>query len=60
MATGGDDSKVKLWSTSSGFSFVTFTAHTAPVTAVAFLTSGQALLSASLDGTVRHPCLEYA
>jgi periodic tryptophan protein 2 len=29
------------------------TEHTMPVTAVAFLPSGHALLSASLDGTVR-------
>jgi len=32
---------------------VTFSEHTMPVTAVAFLPSGHALLSASLDGTVR-------
>jgi WD40 repeat protein len=38
---------------SSGFCFVTFSEHTAPVTAVRFLPSGHALLSASLDGTVR-------
>jgi periodic tryptophan protein 2 len=60
MATGGEDAKVKLWSTASGFSFVTFTAHDAPVTALAFLGSGQAVLSASLDGTVRaHDLLRY-
>lgn len=27
LATGGDDSRVKLWNTSSGFCFVTFTEH---------------------------------
>ena len=32
IATGGDDSKVKLWNTSSGFCFVTFSEHVAPVT----------------------------
>lgn len=37
----------------SGFCFVTFSDHTAPVTAVAFLPSGSVVVSASLDGTVR-------
>lgn len=45
--------QVKLWNTQTGFCFVTFREHTAPVTAVAFLPSGSAVLSASLDGTVR-------
>lgn len=53
VATGGDDGKVKLWNASSGFCFVTFAEHTGPVTAVAFVGSGHALLTASLDGTVR-------
>ncbi|KAG1660074.1 hypothetical protein FOA52_006420 [Chlamydomonas sp. UWO 241] len=53
IATGSDDRKVKIFQQSSGFCFVTFTEHTAPVTAVAFLPSGHALVSASLDGTVR-------
>uniref|UniRef100_A0A7S0Q3Z6 Small-subunit processome Utp12 domain-containing protein n=1 Tax=Coccolithus braarudii TaxID=221442 RepID=A0A7S0Q3Z6_9EUKA len=53
IATGGGDSKVKLWSPASGFCFVTFTEHAAPVTAVAFVPHGRAVLSASLDGTVR-------
>ena len=38
---------------SSGFCFVTFAEHAAPVTAVAFLPSSSAAVSASLDGTVR-------
>lgn len=38
---------------SSGFCYVTFSEHTAPVTAVTFLPSGAAVLSASLDGSVR-------
>lgn len=37
----------------SGFCFVTFSDHSAPVTAVAFLPSGSVVVSASLDGTVR-------
>ncbi|CAI5742767.1 unnamed protein product [Hyaloperonospora brassicae] len=53
LATGADDAKLKLWDTSSGFCYVTFTEHSAPVTAVQFAPSGQAVLSASLDGTVR-------
>lgn len=53
IATGADDNKVKVFQQSTGFCFVTFPDHTAPVTAVAFLPSGHALLSASLDGTVR-------
>lgn len=36
MATGGQDGKVKLWATTSGFCFVTFAEHTAAVTAVKF------------------------
>ena len=37
IATGGDDGKVKLWNTASGFCFVTFHEHAAPVTDVAFV-----------------------
>eukprot|EP00955_Chlamydomonas_euryale_P026959 283882-Chlamydomonas_euryale.AAC.5 len=43
----------QVFQQSSGFCFVTFSEHAAPVTAVAFLPSGHALVSASLDGTVR-------
>ena len=53
IATGGGDGKLKLWSPSSGFCFVTFTEHVAPVTGVAFVPHGRALVSASLDGTAR-------
>lgn len=53
IATGGDDSKVKVWNTSSGFCFVTFSEHSAAVSAVEFAKQGQVLFSASLDGTVR-------
>ena len=45
--------QVKIWNVQSGFCFVTFSDHTAPVTAVAFLPSGSVVVTASLDGTVR-------
>lgn len=57
VASGGEDGKVKLWNSVSGFSFVTFSSHTSTVTAVAFVGGkrghGLVVLSASLDGTVR-------
>ena len=42
-----------MWSVASGYCFVTFSDHRAAVTAVKFLPSSHALISASLDGTVR-------
>jgi len=45
--------QVKVWKTSDGFCFVTFTQHSAAVTGVAFTQSGKAIVSSSLDGTVR-------
>ncbi|WOL14635.1 periodic tryptophan protein [Canna indica] len=53
LATGADDNKVKVWTVSSGFCFITFSEHTNAVTAVHFMTNNHTLLSASLDGTVR-------
>ncbi|KAL5256599.1 hypothetical protein ACHWQZ_G011746 [Mnemiopsis leidyi] len=53
IATGGDDGKVKVWSTETGFCYVTFNEHTAGVSDVYFRKSGNVVLSASLDGTVR-------
>ncbi|KAI0056211.1 WD40 repeat-like protein [Artomyces pyxidatus] len=53
IATGGDDGKVKLWNTHSGFCVITFSQHTSAVSAVQFAAQGQILFSASLDGTVR-------
>ncbi|CAN4088911.1 unnamed protein product [Withania somnifera] len=52
VATGADDNKIKVWTVSSGFCFVTFSEHTNAVTALHF-TPKNCLLSASLDGTVR-------
>ena len=68
VVTGGEDGRVKIWSTSYGFAFVTFTEHTASITGVTFAggrsgngtqkgvsggSHGLIVLSASLDGTVR-------
>jgi WD40 repeat protein len=40
MYIGGEDSKVKLWNAASGFCFVTFSEHVAPVTAIRFVGKG--------------------
>ncbi|EEF44743.1 periodic tryptophan protein 2 [Ricinus communis] len=53
LATGADDNKVKVWTASSGFCFLTFSEHTNAVTALHFIANNHSLLSASLDGTVR-------
>ena len=53
VVTGGDDGKVKVWQTSTGFCTVTFTEHVAPVKAVTFAKGGNVVISASVDGTVR-------
>jgi periodic tryptophan protein 2 len=44
---------VKLWNTSSGFAYVTFSDHKAPVSGVVFAPNGTAVFSSSYDGTVR-------
>ncbi|XP_036334359.1 periodic tryptophan protein 2 homolog [Rhagoletis pomonella] len=53
IATGGEDSKVKLWNTQSGFCFVTFSEHSSGVTGIQFSRNKNFLVSCSLDGTVR-------
>jgi len=53
LATGGYDGKIKLFNSQSGLCFVTFAEHTAPVSALCFTPQGNAVLSASLDGSVR-------
>eukprot|EP01132_Coremiostelium_polycephalum_P000933 gene933-1178_t len=55
IATGGEDGKVKIWNTNSGYCVVTFDDHEAPVTAVKFspVSSQNVVFTASMDGTVR-------
>ncbi|VDL79300.1 unnamed protein product [Nippostrongylus brasiliensis] len=53
IATGAEDGKVKIWNGLTAFCTVTFDEHTSAVTAVCWTQSGKAILSASLDGTVR-------
>eukprot|EP01113_Clastostelium_recurvatum_P001902 TRINITY_DN10784_c0_g1_i5.p1 TRINITY_DN10784_c0_g1~~TRINITY_DN10784_c0_g1_i5.p1 ORF type:complete len:772 (-),score=261.72 TRINITY_DN10784_c0_g1_i5:16-2331(-) len=55
IASGGDDSKVKLWNTRTGFCFVTFSEHNSAISAIQFgpRVGHQVVFSASLDGTVR-------
>ncbi|GAA5907804.1 snoRNA-binding rRNA-processing protein PWP2 [Sporobolomyces salmoneus] len=53
VATGGDDGKLKVWNSSTGFCFVTFEDHSSAISTVEFAKQGQVVFSASLDGTVR-------
>uniref|UniRef100_T2MD28 Periodic tryptophan protein 2 homolog n=1 Tax=Hydra vulgaris TaxID=6087 RepID=T2MD28_HYDVU len=53
IATGGDDGKVKMWNTISGFCFVTFHEHSAGISGVEFSQNGKVIVTSSLDGTVR-------
>lgn len=53
LATGGYDGKVKLFNAQSGLCFVTFAEHTAAVQGICFTPQGNAVLSASADGSVR-------
>lgn len=54
IATGGDDGKVKMWTTKNCLCYVTFTEHTSKITDLKFIPKkGNAVLSASLDGSVR-------
>ncbi|XP_077295123.1 periodic tryptophan protein 2 homolog isoform X2 [Arctopsyche grandis] len=53
IATGGQDGKVKLWNTATGFCFVTFSEHTSSITDIQFSANKKFFISSSLDGTIR-------
>lgn len=68
IATGGEDGKIKLWNTSSGFCYATLgktntgsggsageqqhSSHTAPITGIEFA-KPSVVISSSLDGTIK-------
>lgn len=52
IVTAADDGRIKVWDAASGFCVVTFTEHTAGVTACQFSVRSL-LFTASLDGSVR-------
>ncbi|KAI6218490.1 Periodic tryptophan protein 2-like protein [Aphelenchoides fujianensis] len=52
LATGGEDHLVKIWNAQSCMCVVTLSGHKAPVTSLCFTESGNAVLSASMDGQV--------
>ncbi|ODM97316.1 Periodic tryptophan protein 2 [Orchesella cincta] len=53
IVTGAHDGKVKLWETQNGFACHTFSEHTSVVTGILFMQNNKAVVSSSLDGTVR-------
>ena len=53
IATGGVEGKVKLWHSLTGFCFVTLADHTSSVDAICFTPQGNAVVSASMDGSIR-------
>ena len=55
IATGGEDGKIKLWNSHTGFCYVTFStesSHTAAITGITFA-NDSVVLTCSLDGTVK-------
>ena len=53
LASGGDDSTIRLWDTASGELLNTLRGHTDTVWSVVFSPDGQMLASGSWDGTIR-------
>jgi len=53
IASGGDDTRVRIWRASDGACLADLGGHAGGVTGVAFSPSGQLLASASWDGTIK-------
>ncbi|XP_043268384.1 periodic tryptophan protein 2 homolog isoform X2 [Venturia canescens] len=53
IVTGGDDGKVKIWNTMTGFCIVTFQEHISAISSVLFSHNRKFIVSASYDGTAR-------
>ena len=53
IASGGEDSKVKVWDSRSGALVLTFHGHTGLISSLAFSPDGKRLYSGSRDKTVK-------
>ncbi|OAF65114.1 Periodic tryptophan protein 2 [Intoshia linei] len=53
IATGGHDGKIKMWTVHTGQCFVTFHEHTSSITQLSFTSTSSAVISSSMDGSVR-------
>ncbi|MDE0043309.1 MAG: dockerin type I domain-containing protein, partial [Candidatus Poribacteria bacterium] len=53
LASGSQDSTVRLWHTTAGIQVLAFERHTEAITSLAFSADGGTLASGSMDGTIR-------